>query len=395
MGYDCWRYHADGYYVGQSIGGALQRRRNSSIELLRILSMFLILAHHFLVHNAFDYTTMPVGVLRLLLQLFLESGGKIAVAIFFIISVWFFLEKEQTVKGCFRRVWFFEKEVFFYSVALGILFFLFCRTAIGVRGLLNSFMPLTQQVWWYASAYAFFLFFLPFLECGLKALGRQGHLSLCLIMLLIYGVFSLIPGAQMVTGVYSFVYMFVLVAAYRWYIEGRHDFHPLPMIALGMAIIAVAVLCSMGLWDFVGKRVGVKYGNFVTDQVRLPVLLVAFGVFLLFQKKTFYNKVINLIAGSAFAVYLITDYPSSQITLWQGPLNLGTLLDSQWGFFVAFGFLMLIYFGCTAFDLARRQVFKATVDRFWGDLFEALYSKARTAGGLLLGKLERGGKDKC
>lgn len=57
-------------------GGSMGSRRNSSIELLRILSMSMILLSHFVVHNEFDYTTMPLGIPRFLLQLFFESGGK-------------------------------------------------------------------------------------------------------------------------------------------------------------------------------------------------------------------------------------------------------------------------------------------------------------------------------
>ena len=34
-------------------------KRNSSIELLRIISMFMILAHHFVVHNASAYKALP------------------------------------------------------------------------------------------------------------------------------------------------------------------------------------------------------------------------------------------------------------------------------------------------------------------------------------------------
>ena len=52
--------------------------------------MLMILFHHFLVHNVADYTLIKFGVVRFILQLFLESGGKIGVVIFFTISCWFF-----------------------------------------------------------------------------------------------------------------------------------------------------------------------------------------------------------------------------------------------------------------------------------------------------------------
>lgn len=351
--------------------------------------MFLILAHHFLVYNPLDYTVLPFGGFRFLLQLFLESGGKIGVVIFFTISAWYLLEREQTLRGCLRRVWNLEKEVLFYSLVLAGLFFLFFRTHIGARYLLKSFMPLTQQVWWYPTAYAIFLLLLPFLMSGLRALGRRRHLALCLILLALYGVLAMVPGTQMVGQAWSFVYMFVLIAGYRWYVEGERDFRPLPMIAAGMGLLAAFVVHSMGAWALAGVQLGAKYGNFVSDGVRLPVLLVGFGVFLLFREKVFYSRTINGVARGAFAVYLITEYPPAREVLWRGALDLGSLMVDPWGLFVSLGLLLGIYLCCTAFDLVRQRLFRATVDPLCDRLFEVLYGRVRAAADILMRRLER------
>lgn len=68
--------------------------RNSSIELLRIIAMFMILAHHFIVHNGYDVLKLPLGPERIFFQLVMAGGGKVGVVIFFSISAWFFLDKE-------------------------------------------------------------------------------------------------------------------------------------------------------------------------------------------------------------------------------------------------------------------------------------------------------------
>ena len=69
-------------------------QRNSSIELLRIIAMFMILAHHFIVHNGYDVLKLPLGPERIFFQLVMAGGGKVGVVIFFSISAWFFLDKE-------------------------------------------------------------------------------------------------------------------------------------------------------------------------------------------------------------------------------------------------------------------------------------------------------------
>ena len=62
------------------------RGRNSSIELLRIIAMFMILMYHFIVHNGYDVLKLPLGPERIFFQLIMQGGGKIAVVIFFSIS---------------------------------------------------------------------------------------------------------------------------------------------------------------------------------------------------------------------------------------------------------------------------------------------------------------------
>lgn len=79
-------------------------QRNSSIELLRIIAMFMILMHHFVVHNGYDVLNLSLGPERIFLQLVMQGGGKVGVVIFFSISAWFFLDREQTIKSNLKRV---------------------------------------------------------------------------------------------------------------------------------------------------------------------------------------------------------------------------------------------------------------------------------------------------
>lgn len=50
-------------------------KRNSSLELLRILSMVMILAHHYVIQNGYSIELIPFGINRFLLQILLLGGG--------------------------------------------------------------------------------------------------------------------------------------------------------------------------------------------------------------------------------------------------------------------------------------------------------------------------------
>ena len=131
--------------------------RNSSIELLRIIAMFMILAHHFIVHNGYDVLKLPLRPERIFFQLAMAGCGKVGVVIFFSISAWFFLDKEQTIKSNLKRVWIMERELLFWSLILVTFYLVFDRADLSMKLMVKSVMPLSMGVWWYATAYAIFL----------------------------------------------------------------------------------------------------------------------------------------------------------------------------------------------------------------------------------------------
>ncbi|WP_189244288.1 acyltransferase family protein [Streptococcus macedonicus] len=72
----------------------LTRKRNSNIELLRIISMLLIVSHHFSVHGSFESLDSITMFNKVWLQ-FIQLGGKIGVNIFVIISGYFLIQSSK------------------------------------------------------------------------------------------------------------------------------------------------------------------------------------------------------------------------------------------------------------------------------------------------------------
>ena len=65
-----------------------KNHRSSNIELLRIIAMIMIIAHHVSVHSGFVYPGEIISFNRLWIQ-FIQLGGKIGVNIFVLISGYF------------------------------------------------------------------------------------------------------------------------------------------------------------------------------------------------------------------------------------------------------------------------------------------------------------------
>ena len=68
--------------------------RESNIELLRILAMIMIIAHHFACHSNFDFPLTEVTFNRVWIQ-FMHLGGKIGVDVFVLISGYFLINQKE------------------------------------------------------------------------------------------------------------------------------------------------------------------------------------------------------------------------------------------------------------------------------------------------------------
>ena len=66
--------------------------RNSSIELLRIISMVMIMFHHFAYHGNFEWNYNEITIPHLWYN-FILMGGKVGVNIFVLISGFFLIER--------------------------------------------------------------------------------------------------------------------------------------------------------------------------------------------------------------------------------------------------------------------------------------------------------------
>lgn len=347
-------------------------QRNSSIEMLRIIAMFMILMSYFIGHNGYDVLKLPLGPERIFFQLVMRSGGAIGVVIFFSISAWFFLDREQTIKSNLKRVWIMERELLFWSLILVTFYLVFDRADLGMKLMVKSVMPLSMGVWWYATAYAIFLALLPFLSKGLKALGREYHLKLAATVLVIWGLTSFIPEMIGINdGFLGFIYLFILISAYKWYMKPFTTKQVWLMTGIGLGFFLLYTAASATL-----SLLGHDMGIFITGSWKLPVIMVGFGMFLLFDRVTFHSRVINRIAQSAFAVYLITDYAASEKLLWVRLFNLQNLYQQPLAILQILSILLAIYAVCTLLDFIRQALFAATIDRRRGRWFELLWNKA-------------------
>jgi len=106
-------------------------KKQSNFQLLKILAMLMIVAHHLVSKNAFNVDTEIVGLTanKLLLQI-LGNNAFIGNNLFFLISAWFLSSKAEdsiNLKYSFSSCVRLERIVLFYSISLLCLSLIFNR----------------------------------------------------------------------------------------------------------------------------------------------------------------------------------------------------------------------------------------------------------------------------
>ena len=354
-----------------------KKQRNSSIELLRIIAMLMITAHHYLLGSDVYVMAQPFGVNKVLMETFLYSGGKIGVVVFFAISAWY-LSESSTIRSSLRRAWILEREVLFWSlIGLAITAMAFPQD-ITPSLVIKSMFPMASDLWWYATAYCVFLMVFPCLVPALRYLGRRRHAYLAVGLFLMWTVlqgfvpmfFLGLPGGNFL----SFVYLYILMSYYRWYMRPMSVKAAWIVLLVGYALIACSAIAGGLVYQRFGAGDKIQT-MFVSTEYKLPTMMVGFALFVLFINCEFHSRVVNAIAASSFSVYLITDYPTIYQRIWHGPLRLSGFYDSPFVALIVLGIVMLAYGVCLVLDYIRRLLFALTVDRHRGRWFDALWSR--------------------
>lgn len=198
--------------AGESAVNASGKTRQSNIELLRIIIMIGIVAHHFSVHGGYDFSTETVTLNRIWIQ-FIELGGKIGVNIFALISG-YFLISSNSIK--IEKVLKLMMQILTYSVFFFLLFGVLKNGSLNVRELIKACFPITFSQWWFASAYFMLFLISPYLNRFLESLDRSACQRMLLLLTICWSFIPTFTGQSFQSNnLLWLIYMYSLGAYFR------------------------------------------------------------------------------------------------------------------------------------------------------------------------------------
>ncbi len=330
--------------------------RNTSIELLRIISMIMIMFHHFAYHGNFEWNFNEVTLPHLWYD-FILMGGKVGVDIFVLISGYFLIENTEKLFQP-KKLLKFWGQVVFYSIMTYLLSVMLRLNAFQIKQLIKVCLPITYPGWWFASTYFMLYLIHPFLNKLLHGLSKTEYQYLILMMVLCW---SIIPTATTQLFESNSLLWFVTLYGIAGYVNlygGNQKLQSKHYFSLYFMVLIITYTVSTTF-----LFLGTKKEEWSTHAIdffeieRLPILLMAITLFMGFVTlKMNYHKWINMIASATFGVYLIHDSSYIRYYLWTNIFKINQYQDSTFLILYSILVVFILYVSCTMIDLIRKKL---------------------------------------
>jgi surface polysaccharide O-acyltransferase-like enzyme len=337
--------------------------RNSNLELLRILAIVMIIAHHYSVHGQWEIGN-ELSLNRVIVQ-FLSLGGKLGVNCFVLITGYFMVNSKFNVKKLLKII----GQVFFYSVIIMIFFKLFKIYNIGIRETAESFFPIIFSKYWFATTYVELYILSPFLNKFINYCTNKEYKQLLIILTVILSVIptftNSLPG---IDNLAWFVFLYLIASYIRKY---PHDlFSRTRLCLLIFTAGCIFIMLSVIILDLLG----LKIANFPIDPTflremnSLPLLFCSISLFLYFKNINIgSNKIINSVSATTFGIYLIHDNNLIRSYLWVNIAKNNSYYHSNWLFLHAIVTIILVFIVCLFIEYFRIECIEKPLFNLVGD----------------------------
>lgn len=346
------------------------RGRDSNLELYRIVTMLLIVAHHFVVNSGVLNKAYEIPLSSNSIFLFLFGAwGKTGINCFMLITGYFMCKSNITLKKYLKLIC----EVIFYNVLIAVIFII--TGYGGVKDIFNAF--LIVRVIDSSNFLACFLIFyllIPFLNILLKNINKKQHRVLIAILAFLYIFMSTIPKFHVTMNYVSWFSSLYIIAAYIRFYSLRERKWGLWTITFGM-IGALSILICLKLGTMFNENIAYR---FVSDSNTFLAFAISVCSFMYFKGlKLKQRPLINTIGGSTFGVLMIhANSDTMRQWLWKDLLNVSAKYGLPLIKLMLFSLLTIlgIFTVCTLVDQVRIH----TVERFLENIeSNAVYLKIK------------------
>lgn len=341
------------------------------MELLRIVSIFMIIVFHCVLKSGFSFQP-GFSMNKLIIKCFWMLG-EMGVNLFILISGYYMVNSQFKWKKLILLL----AEVQFYTwvtIWLGIKLGIYALSDL--KSIFLAFFPVTLDLYWFITAYILVYILSPFFNLLIHTMDKKTYRKFLAVVLCLYSAiptifgifFNSTEGLLYYNRMIWLAIMYFVGAYIRLYVEVEGEKRKenskkyVGWVLLAAAVMVSSILLIDHFNNFFAMLGTIEPAYFWSPNT-LPMVLLSIGVFGLFRGLSIpYQPVINKLASTTLGIYLLHDGVLVP-WLWNGVFHCAEYQDSPYLVFHILLAATVIFTVGALVDLLRQILEKYTLDR--------------------------------
>lgn len=343
-------------------------KRNSSIELLRILVMLMVVFLHISAYGGYHHVAYTMGGKHELLFRLVWLQCRCAVPMLVVIMGYFTsAAKEHNLKKVLKVY----LPMYFYAVVIPLVVKVTGILGVSKNDILKGFFPFISRTWYFLTLYLVLLLLAPYINKAIHAMSRKEYLTLLGILFFLFCVwqmlanispFDKVVGIRLIAetergkSLYDFIFMYLIGGFLRnhtFITNKRFTDKWKNWMNLAMFLL-VGLLNTFCMYMFPAIKTVILYNDYPFYVIQCIFL------FRFFSNMQFYSGAINAISACNLGVYMLHEHPLLRTIIWDHLFDV-----SSKGFYAKHtyvlkiaGIVFVVYLGCVVIEFVRQRLFQ-------------------------------------
>lgn len=346
----------------------MKTTRGSNYELMRIISMFMIVCWHVFLNGA---NIGSGGENIMTIYYLLRAIMVVHVNSFVLVSGYFQCKskfKMSKLLSLNNSVWFYKVVILIGAIILG--------ERVTKITIIRNVFPLDLENYWFIKIYLMLYILSPYLNRLIENIGKKEHKRLVLILFFMFSLISTCTGQEALYGTVnsgyslaSFMFLYLLGAYFRKYpIKNTYfgkrfslslqklilfcGFFIIALINFSFNIVSLRLLNGGSVSKYIGNIINIAFVQYDNPLVVIQSVMY----FLFFGYLSFNSKIINKISATTFGVYLIHENLFLRYNMYK-VLKFPAVVTSKTIFIRVFIVSLIIFIICSVIEYIRQIIF--------------------------------------
>ncbi|WP_430538303.1 acyltransferase [Clostridium perfringens] len=333
----------------------MKKERKVNIELLRLISMIMIVGLHFFLNCSIN----KINIINenFIFTWIMEAIFYNSVNCFIIITGYFGvklkLNKNRILSICLITI--------FYSY-LFLFLFILLNINLNAKNILISIFPIISGQYWFVTVYILLSLISPILNLIINTISRNNFKKGLFVSILIFSIIpTFYPLADYninLKGGTNLIWFIILYFTGAYIRKYKIDFEKRKKLFIIFSCMFIVIFTKISFCFILNRTVG---GAIFYHHNSIFIYISSVTIFLLFKnlniKNDFIKKCILLGASVSFGVYIIHENIFIKNFIWDKILDIQNLNSKYWPIFAILTILIIFIF-CSILEYFRQIIFR-------------------------------------